>query len=92
MSNDIEKDFPNIFEAQWMSPTGHIASNLQSSDPGGPLPQAIGSAILELLENPHIAMKSIRTVKGRIFEMSRNAPGQDTITTREIKCPQPENN
>lgn len=91
MSNDLEKDFPNIFEAQWMSPTGHLANSFKPCDPGGTLPEAIGKAILELLEKPGLAMTSIRTVSGRVFEMSRNEPGQTTITTREITCPQQEN-
>jgi len=92
MSNDIEKDFPNIFEKQWMSTTGHLANDFRSTEPEGSLEESIGRAILQLISHPWLAMTSIRTTSGRVIEMSRNEPGQDTITTREIKCPQPENN
>ena len=91
MNEELEESFPNVFAEQWMSPSGHLANDFTASDPGGHLPDAIGKSVIQLLEKPDLAMISIRTKSGRVFEMSRDEPGQDFITTREIKCPQQEN-
>lgn len=91
MTQELEEHFPNIFAQQWISPSGHLANDFSASDPGGLLPESIGRGILELLEKPDLAMISVRTNSGRVFEMSRSEPGQTFITTREIKCPQLDN-